>query len=250
MISFKQWLLEYVAFAAGKDVDFTASNAIVFFSKEGKASYREEGRTHGEYSHAVKHYMEFQPANAMAFAAEIKGIAQKWEKEGGLDFIELVDERRKTLAKGWSQVNQLARPLDWLCSLDYINDIAMSKGKLTKLEVEIRRVGDKMRKLYDEELMDRMNRAVDLDKMSAEDVAAVCRTNSVIKFRANKDEEYCLDLKDNAVIMMRKGLVTTFYKFSRRGQRAEVIQSFLRKKPYLDYNSRDVFKGFQMAIGK
>ena len=71
MISFKQWLLEYGAFAAGKDVDFTASNAIVFFSKEGKASYREEGRTHGEYSHAVKHYMEFQPANAMAFLPRI-----------------------------------------------------------------------------------------------------------------------------------------------------------------------------------
>ena len=250
MISFRQWLLEYIAFAKGRDVDFTASNAIVFFSKEGKASYREEGRTHGEYSHAVKHYMEFQPGNALGFAAEIKGIVQKWEKEGGLDFIELVDENGRTLARGWNQVNQLARPLDWLCSLDYINDISVSKGRLSKLEVEKRRVGDKMRKLYDEEILERMKKAVDLDNMSAKDVARICRTNSVVKFRANKNEEYCLDLKDNAIMMMRKGMVTTFFKFSRRGQQAEVIQNFMRKKPYLEYNSPDVKKGFEMAVGR
>ena len=250
MLSFRQWLMEYVAFATGKDVDFTASNAIVFFSREGKASYREEGRTHGEYSHAVKHYMEFQPGNALAFASEIKGIAQKWQKEGGLDFIELVNDRGKTLAKGWDQVNQSARPLDWLCSLDYINDIAMIKGKLTKLEIEIRRVGDKMRKLYDEEIMERLRKAIDLDNMDAEKVAEICRTNSTIKFKANKNEEYILDLKDNAIMMLRKGIITTFYKFSRRGQQAEVIQNFLKKKPYLEYNNRDVYKGFLLAMEK
>jgi hypothetical protein len=126
----------------------------------------------------------------------------------------------------------------------------MTKGRLSKLEVEIRKVGDRMRKLYDQEIVERMNKAVDLDNMTANDVARICRTNSVVKFKANKNEEYCLDLKDNAIMMMRKGMVTTFYKFSRRGQQAEVVQNFLRKKPYLEYNSPDVWKGFQMAVEK
>jgi hypothetical protein len=250
MLSFRQWLLEYVAFAKGRDVDFTASNAIVFFSKEGKASYREEGRTHGEYSHAVKHYMEFQPGNALGFAAEIKGIVQKWEKEGGLDFIELVDENGRTLARGWNQVNQLARPLDWLCSLDYINDITLTKGRLTKLEVEIRRVGDKMRKLYDQEIVERMKKAVSLDSMQANEIARLCRSNSIISFKANRNEEYYLDLKDNAMAIVRNGEVATFFKFSRKGQQNETIATFLRKKPYLNYANKEVIKGFEMATNR
>lgn len=247
MLNFSQWLVEYVPFAKGKDVNFTASDAIIFFSKEGRDSYKEKGRTHAEYSHAVKHYMEFQPAAAMGFAAEIKGIVSNWEKEGGLNFIELMDESGRILARGWDKVCAKARPLDWLCSLDYINDINMNKGRLTKLEVEIRRVGDKLRKLYDQEIVERMKKAVSLDQMKADEVARLCRSNSVISFKANRNEEYFLDLKDNAMAIVRNGEVATFFKFGRRGQQADVIANFLRKKPYLDYESKEVAKGFELA---
>ena len=250
MLSFSQWLLEYVAFAKGKDVNFTASDAIVFFSKNGRDSYRESGKTHAEYSHAVKHYMEFQPANALGFAAEIKGIVSNWQKEGGLDFIELMDSSGKIIAKGWDRVCAKARPLDWLCSLDYINDLNMNKQKLTKLEVEIRRVGDKMRKLYDEEIVQRMGSAVSLDELPASEIARLCRTNSVVKFKANRNEEYYLDLKDNAMIIVRAGEVATFFKFSRKGQQADTVATFLKKKPYLAYASREVPKGFELAMRK
>ena len=248
MLSFTQWLLEYVAFAKGKDVNFTASDAIVFFSKNGRDSYKENGKTHAEYSHAVKHYMEFQPANALGFAAEIKGIVSNWQKEGGLDFIELMDRSGKIIAKGWDRVCAKARPLDWLCSLDYINDLNMNKQKLTKLEVEIRRVGDKMRKLYDEEITTRMNKAVSLDGLPASEVARLCHTNSTVKFKANKNEEYYLDLQDNAMIIVRGGEVATFFKFSRKGQQADTVATFLRKKPYLDYADREVQKGLEMSL--
>ena len=249
MLSFSQWLLEYVDFAKGKDVNFTASDAIVFLSKEGRDSYKESGHTHAEYSHAVKHYIEFQPANALGFAAEIKGIVQNWEKEGGLDYIELVDKSGRTIAKGWDKVSAKARPLDWLCTLDYLNDINLRKGKFTKLEVEVKRVGDKMRKLYDQEIVDRLNRAVKLDNLSAPEVARLCRSNSVVSFKAGK-EEYFLDLKDNAMIIKRDGQVCTCFTFGRKGQQAEVVATFLRKKPYLRYDSRDVPKGFEMALSR
>lgn len=234
-------------FAKGKDVNFTASDAIIFFSKEGRDSYKEKGRTHAEYSHAVKHYMEFQPAAAIGFASEIKGIVSNWEKEGGLDFIELMDENGRILARGWDKVCAKARPLDWLCSLDYINDINMNKGRLTKLEIEIRRVGDKLRKLYDQEIVERMKKAISLDSMQADEIARLCRSNSVISFKANRNEEYFLDLKDNAMAIVRNGEVATFFKFSRKGQQNETIATFLRKKPYLDYANKEVFKGFQMV---
>lgn len=247
-LSFTQWLLEYVDFAKAKDVNFTASNAIVFLSKNGKDAYKESGQTHAEYSHAVKHYIEFQPANALGFAAEIKGIVQNWEKEGGLDYIELVDKSGRTIAKGWSQVAAKARPLDWLCTLDYLNDINMRKGKFTKLEVEVKRVGDKMRKLYDEEITSRLNKAVNLDAMDAKEVARMCRTNSVISFKANRNEEYFLDLKDNAMIIKRDGKVCTCFTFNRKGQQAQVVATFLKKKPYLDYANKAVPKGFEMAM--
>ncbi len=247
MLNFRQWLVEYVPFAKGRDVNFTASDAIIFFSKEGRDSYKEKGRTHAEYSHAVKHYMEFQPAAAIGFASEIKGIVSNWEKEGGLDFIELMDESGRTIARGWDKVCAKARPLDWLCSLDYINDINMNKGRLTKLEIEIRRVGDKLRKLYDQEIVERMKKAISLDSMQANEVARLCRSNSVISFKANRNEEYFLDLKDNAMAIVRNGEVATFFKFSRKGQQNETIATFLRKKPYLDYANREVAKGFQMV---
>lgn len=247
MLNFRQWLVEYVPFAKGKDVNFTASDAIIFFSKEGRDSYKEKGRTHAEYSHAVKHYMEFQPAAAIGFASEIKGIVSNWEKEGGLDFIELMDENGRTIARRWDKVCAKARPLDWLCSLDYINDINMNKGRLTKLEIEIRRVGDKLRKLYDQEIVERMKKAISLDSMQANEIARLCRSNSVISFKANRNEEYYLDLKDNAMAIVRNGEVATFFKFSRKGQQNETIATFLRKKPYLDYANKEVIKGFQMV---
>lgn len=247
-LSFTRWLLEYVDFAKGRDVNFTASNAIVFLSKNGRDIYKESGQTHAEYSHAVKHYMEFQPANALGFAAEIKGIVQNWEKEGGLDYIELVDKSGKTLAKGWNQVSAKARPLDWLCTLDYINDINMRKGKFTKLEVEVKRVGDKMRKLYDEEIVTRLNKAVSLDSMDAKEVARVCRSNSVVSFKANRNEEYFLDLKDSALIIKRDGKVATCFTFNRKGQQTAVVAEFLRKKPYMDYANKAVPKGFELAL--
>lgn len=247
-LSFTQWLLEYVDFAKGKDVNFTASDAIVFLSKNGKDAYKESGQTHAEYSHAVKHYLEFQPANALGFAAEIKGIVQNWEKEGGLDYIELVDKSGRTVAKGWKQVAAKARPLDWLCTLDYLNDLNIRKGKFTKLEVEVKRVGDKMRKLYDEEIVSRLNKAVSLDAMDAKEVSRMCRTNSVISFKANKTEEYFLDLKDNVMIIKRDGKVCTCFTFSRKGQQAQVVATFLRKKPYLNYFNKDVPKGFELAM--
>ena len=234
-------------FAKGKDVNFTASDAIIFFSKEGRDSYKEKGRTHAEYSHAVKHYMEFQPAAAIGFASEIKGIVSNWEKEGGLDFIELMDESGRIIARGWDKVCAKARPLDWLCSLDYINDINMNKGRLTKLEIEIRRVGDKLRKLYDQEIVERMKKAISIDSMQANEIARLCRSNSVISFKANRNEEYFLDLKDNAMAIVRNGEVATFFKFSRKGQQDETIATFLRKKPYLDYANKEVIKGFQMV---
>ena len=95
-----------------------------------------------------------------------------------------------------------------------------------------------------------MKKAISLDSMQANEVARLCRSNSVISFKANRNEEYYLDLKDNAMAIVRDKEVATFFKFSRRGQQNETVSNFLRKKPYLDYNSKDVFKGFQMAVGR
>ena len=83
--------------------------------------------------------------------------------------------------------------------------------------------------------------------MQANEIARLCRSNSVISFKANRNEEYYLDLKDNAMAIVRNGEVATFFKFSRKGQQNETIATFLRKKPYLDYANKEVIKGFQMV---
>ena len=248
MLTFTEWLLEYIKFNTTRNRDFTASDRIVFFSKNGKDSYRESGYTHGECSHAIKHLIEFREKQVFHAANVIRKMAADWERRGELDFIELVDSTGRTIAKGWTKVKEMAIPRDWICSLDYINDLDINKGNLTKHELDLKVIAEHLRKAYDEELQKRIDKAIDLDNMRAEEIARICRTNSIIKFTANQKQEYILDLKDDAIAVFYNGKASTFYKFRIPGQGAEVVMNLLRKKPHMDYKNEEVPKGFQMAI--
>ena len=239
MLNFLSFINEYVDFAKAKDNDFPLDVGIIFLSKGAREQYKIRGNTHGEYSHAVKHYIEFNPGMLMSFAAEIKGILDKANTDGLLDYIELYHKNGKII-KGYSQVIAKASSLDYINTLDYLNDKNMEKSPFNKVELEVKRVGDKIRKLYDEEIQNRLNSAVNLDMLKTSKINELIANNATISFTANRNEEYILDLNANVMIIKRNGEVATCYVFGRTGTGKNVIKNFLLKKPYLQYRNKAV----------
>lgn len=248
MYNFKKFLIEYVNFAKAKDNDFPLDDGIIFLSKNARAEYKLKGNTHGEYSHAVKHYIEFNSGTVMSFAAEIKGILDKFHTEGLLDYIELYNFSNKKSIKGYDQVMAKAKTLDFINTLDYLNDKNIEKTGFNKIELEVKRIGDKLRKLYDEEIQKRINSAVDLDTLKMSAIKQLIANNSIIKFSANKNEIYILDLNSNVLIVQRNNEIATCFVFNRTGTGNAVIKNLLRKKPYLKYKSKAVENVFNSLV--
>ena len=244
MVSFIQFLLEYLDFNKGKDNDYPLSNKVIFTTKDGRANYKLQGQTHAEYSHAIKHYIEFNPGYVMACGAEIKGMLDKAHNEGNLDYLELYDYKTGRITKGFDQVFAKAKTLDYVNMLDYINDKNIEKSGFTKLELDIKRVGDRLRKLYDEEIQKRLNDAISLDGMSIEKINKTISTPCVISFSTKNKEEYILDLTSGVLIIKQNDAVSTCYIPNKNEKGMAMLKSFVNKRPYLKYVNKNMEKVF------
>lgn len=249
MLSFSQFLLEYVSFASARDYDYPLSNNIVFISKNGKEVYRLQGQTHAEYSHAVKHYIEFNPAFVLQCGAKIKGIIQQAEKDGAIDYIELYNINTKKYIRGFDQVYAKAKPLDYLNMLDYLNDKNMEKEHFNNVEVQIKNVGNEIRKKYDEIITNILDNAVSLDDKKVKEINSFLKNNptSIISFSVKASRGiniYFLDLANNVLLVKFNGQVTTCYKINKKATGLDIIKNFAEKRDFLKYvntNVKEVF---------
>lgn len=244
MISFLQFLLEYVDFNKAKDNDYPLSNGIIFTTRDGRQNYRLQGQTHAEYSHSIKHYIEFNPSYVMNCGAEIKGILDKAHREGNLDYLELYDYKSGKITRGFDQVFAKAKTLDYVNMLDYINDKNIEKSGFTKLELEIKRIGDRMRKLYDEEIQKRIDNAISLDGFPIEKIRKIISSPCIISFSTKNKEEYILDLTSGVLIIKQNDAISTCYKLKRDSIGLQLIKSFVNKRPFLKYVNKNVEKVF------
>ena len=127
--------------------------------------------------------------------------------------------------------------------LDYINDKNIEKSGFTKLELDIKRVGDRIRKLYDEEIQKRLDKAISLDGMSIEKIRQTISKPCVISVSTKNKEEHILDMETGVLIIKQNGLISTCYK-PNRNNGIQMLKDFVNKRPYLKYINKNVEKVF------
>lgn len=250
MKSFIEYLEEKIQFAYGRDQDYTVDpKSIIFFSEEDIKTYVENGKTHGVQSHAIKHLVEFLPEEVKQLVGQARQIIKSFVERGSIKFCGLY--LRGRTFKDTNPLNVITQAKDGaiLNTLDMINDKYVNKRQLLAVESSLySKVIKSFEKQYIKEIEKRINKAVDLDKASEQEIYNAVDATSVIKFsgtQGNFKYVWYLDLKDNTVIMESSDMIRTMYKYNKPGIGKQTILNFLSKMKNTKIASKTVSKVFR-----
>ena len=209
MLTFKEFLLEQIRFQKAKDVDYdNGSNEVLCLEPDDGPTYNIRGKTHGMYSHACKHYKEFNPEDAKAIIDAVRKIIRKKIDSNPRQFCDIYVQ-----SYGYKELkpkNALSMATDGaiLNLLDLLNDMQKADIRMTQIQTEVFERGLTMKKNYEAIINGIMKNSIDIDTFKTpQDIEAVCAKSKVIRFRvkhANVDKTIYLDLKKNAMVVEGK----------------------------------------------
>ena len=250
MKSFIEYLEEKIQFAYGRDQDYTVdSKTFIFFSEDDIKTYVENGKTHGVQSHAIKHLVEFLPSEVKQLVGQARQIIKTFIEKRSVKFCGLYLRGRSF--KDTNPLNVITQAKDGaiLNTLDMINDKYVNKRQLLAVESSLySKIIKSFEKQYTKEIEKRVNKAIDLDKVSEQEIYDAIDATSVIKFSGTQGSfkyVWYLDLKDNTVIMESSDMIRTMYKYNKPGIGKQTVLNFLSKMKNTKIASKTVSKVFR-----
>ena len=233
MFTFAQYLTEAnIRFANAKDVDFygdieNGKETIITFTKDGIANYKEEGKTHGLWSHALKHLVELDSSFVDNVCVQVKGTMIEYLKEGNypreFEFRYFTNKTVSKTKNPLKLVNTATRE-SIINFLDMINDKVISREKLAPVEEKmvkyLKTIGDE----YAKHIESIRKASVDLD--SAKDVREarqMIRDASVFAFSViiknfdgdgTHEKKFIISVPDRAIVIENNHGVNTCFQIS------------------------------------
>ena len=211
-------------FYNGPDEDTPGNKQVVVFKEDDK--YNIQGNTHGELSHAIKHFGEFEPDilnNALNNAIEyIKTTPNPILKNINGDDIATGDNAKKQLT-----------PNNILNTFDFINDKIINKQELTPEEKEIEnKFLTKLNNEYNKLIQNYINDGVDINNMNEDEIKQLIKSNKKIKFNASYKEnknEYILDPSTTGLLSKQGNNVFTLFRIDKRGNNMDKVAAYLNR---------------------
>jgi hypothetical protein len=211
-------------FYNGPDEDTPGNKQVVVFKEDDK--YNIQGNTHGELSHAIKHFGEFEPNilnNALNNAIEyIKTTPNPILKNINGDDIATGDNAKKQLT-----------PNNILNTFDFINDKIINKQELTPEEKEIEnKFLTKLNNEYNKLIQNYINDGVDINNMNEDEIKQLIKSNKKIKFNASYKEnknEYILDPSTTGLLSKQGNNVFTLFRIDKRGNNMDKVAAYLNR---------------------
>jgi hypothetical protein len=218
--------LKEAEWSASPDHDYPAANTpkfaknlksktVIVFNPEDR--YEQQGEAHGKDSHAIKHYVEFNPNEVQEKA------------NGALEYIKSLDQDVYSISAGSSPVvadKEQIKAGDLLNTFDYINDKNLNSIQLTAEEGEVyNRFVQPLATAYDGVVDEMISGGLDVSDESvqtAEGLSNLLVDQPVIKFRAifsNTGEEstYYVDTKNSAMVVVNdSGQVSTLFNRAKK----------------------------------
>jgi hypothetical protein len=211
IITESQYLNEF-SFYNSPDEDTPGNKQFVAFKEDDK--YNIQGNTHGELSHAIKHFGEFNPS---ALSSELNG-AISYIKTVSNPILKNING--SDIASGDNAKKQLT-PNAILNTFDFINDKIANNQELTPEEKEIKsKFLDKLNSEYDKLVQEYISGGTDVDNMKEDEIKKLISSNKKIKFKGSykgNEFEYVLD-PSNAGLLAKKGdNVSTLFRIDKKG---------------------------------
>ena len=211
-------------FYNGPDEDTPGNKQVVVFKEDDK--YNIQGNTHGELSHAIKHFGEFEPNilnDALNNAIEyIKTTPNPILKNINGDDITTGDNAKKQLT-----------PNNILNTFDFINDKIINKQELTPEEKEIEnKFLTKLNNEYNKLIQNYINDGVDINNMNEDEIKQLIKSNKKIKFNASYKEnknEYILDPSTTGLLSKQGNNVFTLFRIDKRGNNMDKVAAYLNR---------------------
>jgi hypothetical protein len=206
-------LYEEFIFHKSKDEDLPGNKQIVVFDDSEK--YIEDGNTHGEMSHSIKHYGEFYPDKVNAILNDALNLIKSKS-----DIILNNAKTNEPIAKGDKAKSQINIG-SVLNTFDLINDKILNKQELTTEEKEIQdKYLNKLNSEYNELIKEYLEKGVDIDGKSQEDIQKLIDSKSKIKFKGSykgSTYEYVLDPTNTGMLAKSGDNVSTLFRIDKKG---------------------------------
>jgi len=217
-------LINEIDFNNSPDEDNPGNKQIVVFKEDDK--YAVQGNTHGELSHAIKHFGEFN-SNALNSALN-----------GAIDYIKTLENpilknvSGADIATGDNAKKQLTANAI-LNTFDSINDKISNNQELTPEEKEIKsRFLDKLNAEYGKLVQDYISGGIDVSNMKEDEIRKLIASNKKIKFKASysgNEVEYVLDFSNAGLLAKRGNNVSTLFRIDKKGNDINKISAYLSR---------------------
>jgi hypothetical protein len=223
LITEAQYLSEF-RFHDSPDEDTPGNKQVVVFRDDDK--YTLQGNTHGELSHAVKHFGEFDPNMLSSVLNNIIEYIKKTQNPI------LKNINGNNIASGDAAKKQLT-PNAVLNTLDFINDKTLNNQQLTPEEKEIKDTFlDKLNTGYNKLVQNYLTSGVDVDNMGQEEVKQMLSTNKKIKFtgsyKGNKFE-YVFDPSTTGILAKQGDTVSTLFRIDKKGNDLNKVSGYFSR---------------------
>jgi hypothetical protein len=223
IITETQYLNEF-SFYNSPDEDTPGNKQLVVFKNDDK--YDIQGNTHGELSHAIKHFGEFNPN---ALNSELNSAINyiKTVKNPILKNINGTD-----IASGDNAKKQLT-PNAILNTFDFINDKIANNQELTSEEEEIKsKFLDKLNNAYNELVQDYISGGVDISNMKEDEIKKLMSSNKKIKFKGSykgNEFEYILDPSNTGMLAKKEDNVSTLFRIDKKGNDINKVGAYFSR---------------------
>ena len=223
LITESQYLNEF-SFNNSSDEDTPGNKQFISFKEDDK--YDIQGNTHGELSHAIKHFGEFEPNdlnNALNGAIEyIKSTSNPILKNISGANIATGDNAKKQLT-----------PNAILNTFDFINDKIANNQELTPEEKEIEnKFLNKLNNSYKQLVQNYIAGGVDINNMSGDEIKNLISSNKKIKFKGSykgNEFEYILDPSNSGLLAKKGDNVSTLFRIDKKGNDINKIGAYFSR---------------------
>jgi uncharacterized protein YeeX (DUF496 family) len=219
-------ILNEVDFYDSPDEDKPGKNNYVSFSE--KETYDLEGKTHGQLSHAIKHYGEFEPAKLQA------ALSAALNKAKESDNFTLKNADTNEVISTGDEAKSQANQNSMLNTFDLINDKIKNGLSITPEEQEIKTLIEPINNEYEQLVNSYMSGAEDIDGISdPSKIKSMFDAGKIIKFSGDfkgSPIKYYLNTSNSGLVAQAAdGKLATLFRIDKKGNNIAKMAKYLTR---------------------
>jgi len=213
MENWRSFLSEEIPFHNSPDEDGPGRNNFISFTDTEQ--YTISGNTHGQLSHTIKHYMEFEPEQTKEALSKALETAKSFDSF----FLKAVNNS-KTISSG-EQAKTQANLNSMLNTFDLINDKIMNKNNLTQEESKITNFILPLNEEYENLIKSYMSNSVNIEEVQdVNEILNLIKQKKIIRFIGsykNNPVEYFFNPSDTGLVANNNNKIATLFRIDKKG---------------------------------